>query len=65
MVARHRSSNKQRIADVLLEAETNVCAVRVVAFSIRAYMQNHLTQNLAITYEVWSCGCPFASALYE
>ena len=28
------------------------CAVRVVAFSVRARMQKHLTQNLAIVYEV-------------
>lgn len=27
-------------------------AVRIVAFSVRAYMQKHLTQNLAIVYEV-------------
>lgn len=27
-------------------------AVRIVAFSVRAYMQKHLSQNLAIVYEV-------------
>ena len=31
-------------------------AVRIVAFSVRAYMQKHLTQNLAIVYEVGAVG---------
>ena len=33
---------------------TSACsAVRVVAFSVRAYMQKYLSQNLAIVYEVF------------